>query len=185
MGTTPIYAWPYPELIDPPDGASQIKALALAVETTMSRLPYAMAAGQLLMAANGQTVIAGTITFPAGRFTQTPLVTLTSLYNPASSASQRAYTPFIASPFSNTSMGVQINNSVAWTSNLWMNWIAVQMTSVAAPGMLSDDLGPMSTAVCRIAGCDNRDIPIEIHRSDEPVYCGVCGHPIEDIEPTP
>jgi hypothetical protein len=35
VGTTPNYAWPYPELNSPPDGATQIKALALAVEPTV------------------------------------------------------------------------------------------------------------------------------------------------------
>jgi len=35
MGNTPNYTWPYPELTDPPDGAGQIKALALAVDTSL------------------------------------------------------------------------------------------------------------------------------------------------------
>lgn len=35
MGTTPNYLWPYPELTDPPDGATQIKALANAVDTSL------------------------------------------------------------------------------------------------------------------------------------------------------
>ena len=32
MGTTTNYAWPYPELTDPPNGPAQIKALADAVD---------------------------------------------------------------------------------------------------------------------------------------------------------
>lgn len=32
MGVTPVYAFPYPELTDPPNGPSQIQALATAVE---------------------------------------------------------------------------------------------------------------------------------------------------------
>lgn len=35
MGTTPNYTWPYPELTDPPDGATQIKSLANAVDGTV------------------------------------------------------------------------------------------------------------------------------------------------------
>jgi hypothetical protein len=35
MGTTPVYHWPYPELNNPPDGATQMKNLALAIEPTV------------------------------------------------------------------------------------------------------------------------------------------------------
>jgi hypothetical protein len=35
MGTTPVYHWPYPELNNPPDGATQMKNLALAIEPSM------------------------------------------------------------------------------------------------------------------------------------------------------
>jgi len=38
MATTPIYHWPSPELTDKPDGPAQIKALALAIEGTVSGL---------------------------------------------------------------------------------------------------------------------------------------------------
>jgi hypothetical protein len=38
MGTTSKYAWPYPELTDPPDGASQIKALAVAIDATVKNV---------------------------------------------------------------------------------------------------------------------------------------------------
>lgn len=36
--TTPVYALPYPETTDPPDGPSQMSALALAVETELAKL---------------------------------------------------------------------------------------------------------------------------------------------------
>lgn len=35
MGNTTTYGWPYPELTDPPDGASQMKALANAIDATV------------------------------------------------------------------------------------------------------------------------------------------------------
>jgi hypothetical protein len=35
MGLTPVYSWPYPELNNPPDGATQMKNLALAIEPTV------------------------------------------------------------------------------------------------------------------------------------------------------
>jgi len=46
MGTTPNYAWPYPELTDPPDGASQIKALAVASDATTKTLDTRLAAAE-------------------------------------------------------------------------------------------------------------------------------------------
>ena len=35
MGLTPVYNWPYPELNNPPDGATQMKNLALGIEGTV------------------------------------------------------------------------------------------------------------------------------------------------------
>jgi hypothetical protein len=40
VGTTTNYAWPYPELTDPPDGAGQIKALATAADATVKGNDY-------------------------------------------------------------------------------------------------------------------------------------------------
>lgn len=44
MPTTPIYGLPYPSLSDPPNGASQIQALAQAVETQLQRIDNVPAA---------------------------------------------------------------------------------------------------------------------------------------------
>lgn len=35
MGTTPNYGWPYPELTNIPDGATQMKSLANGIDTTL------------------------------------------------------------------------------------------------------------------------------------------------------
>jgi hypothetical protein len=49
--TTPIYAFPYPVLTDPPNGAAQIQALAEAVEDTISTLDSSVS-GDLSTLAN-------------------------------------------------------------------------------------------------------------------------------------
>ena len=186
MGTTPTYTWPYPELTDPPDGAGQIKALANAVDATIAalhgRLPYAMAAGKVTTTtANGNNAQQVTVNFPAGRFSVAPIVTLAVLQIPSTSSMQRTHEPFIYA-LSATAMSVQQNNltGVNWTANFDIHWMAVQMLAGAAPGIL--DVKAAGSATCHTPECDNAGIPIPVASLDGDHFCGVCGHPITDLE---
>jgi hypothetical protein len=50
MGTTPKYALPYPEQSDPPDGPTQIRALADKLDPLILAMPVADAKGDLIVA---------------------------------------------------------------------------------------------------------------------------------------
>lgn len=64
MGTTPNYTWPYPELTDKPDGATQIKALANAADSSLKGVADKFGALQSYTPAivGGITLGNGTIT---------------------------------------------------------------------------------------------------------------------------
>jgi hypothetical protein len=92
-------------------------------------LPFAMAAGNVNapFSASATATVAGT--FPAGRFTQTPLITF-GIGNPAPSG--MSY-PRI-SPISTSGFTLFVNNAAAVTATAAFNYMAVQMTPTAAAG---------------------------------------------------
>lgn len=71
MGTTPNYAWPYPELNSPPDGAAQMKALALAVDGSVKPI---------------DTGVQGNVTAIAGLTARLPVATSTTRPTPVPGA---------------------------------------------------------------------------------------------------
>jgi hypothetical protein len=83
--------------------------------------PFRMAAGSVSVANGGSSAV----TFPTGRFTQTPLVTL-GIQAASSTVSAPASTSSI------TSTGMNIFNSGSVTRTI--SWIAVQMTSGSSAG---------------------------------------------------
>lgn len=185
---TPVYGWPLPALTDPPDGPAQMAALGNAIDSTVAamhgRLPYAMAAGKVTTTtATGNNAIQVTVNFPAGRFSVAPIVTLAVAQIPATSAEQRTHEPFLYA-LSATSMSVQQNNLTGtnWTSQFDIHWMAVQMLAGAAPGVLAADVKAAGLATCHTAECDNAGIPIPVALLDGEMFCGVCGHPVTDVE---
>jgi hypothetical protein len=201
MDTTPVYGWPYPE---PGDHTrtweywqgqveaieATVKARADADAARFARLPHAVAAGAVTTTtANGNLATQFTVTFPAGRFNQPPIVALSTVHIPATSAAQKAYEPFIYA-LSATAMSVQQNNSVNWTAQFIVHWHAVQMTPTSAPGAVTLPTGEdmtIVTAICHTISCENHGLPIEVAypSADDPAYivCGPCGQPITDITP--
>lgn len=116
MGTT-SRGFPYPESADPiSQGALAIKALAEAVETRMPRLASGIVAVNISNAASGSTAV----TFPVGRFTATPAVTVT----PGGSTS------WIGAVTGASATGVTVlaftNSGAASTANLSVFWNAIQ-----------------------------------------------------------
>lgn len=108
------------------------KQLAMYDGTIFRALPYAVQAGTatitLSAAASGST----TVNFTAGRFTQTPLVTISingipggssKLIPRASSASTASFTAYLYT-----------GDAATTSSTVTVNWLAVQVTAGAAAG---------------------------------------------------
>lgn len=194
MGTTPNYAIPYPELVDPPDGATQMKALATKVDTQLKtnydalnagvlKIPFAVHTNKVAVANHGANGATNQVhTLPAGRFTQVPIV-VCSAYCEGS----RLNATVSSNPAPTVSgMTISTINLQANTATLcYVAWWAVQMTSGASPGLRAEPTSnPTHSLTCHTAGCDNAGLPIPMDMSAADVaYCGVCGQPIEDIRP--
>ena len=141
--TTPEFGFPVPTSTDyVKDGATAIEALGDAIDARfgdvtnypnqivnvvsgVSRpLPYAMAAGKATAFSTSASV-----TFPSGRFTQAPLVTL-GFESTTNGVGATTNTP--------TTSGVTIYTwnatNVANTNLRSVNWLAIQMTSAASAG---------------------------------------------------
>jgi hypothetical protein len=89
--------------------------------------PFAMSAGILSLNGNGTRTRSGTVTFPAGRFSVAPMVTVGSELG-----------VLHASTGSPTASGMTITlthiDNSTWSSTYDVRWIAVQMTSTTAAG---------------------------------------------------
>jgi hypothetical protein len=137
-------------------------------------VPYAVAAG---ISAAWSTINTGTgstinYTFPAGRFTVPPALTVgvdSNGYLAASAGSVTA-TGFAARLFSPSGSNV---------ANAKFHWTATQMLYNSGPGVALEAAGVTLLAVCRTIGCENYGVPIELvvdeTDADAPVACGVCG----------
>jgi hypothetical protein len=92
-----------------------------------SVIPFAMAAGSIILNGNGTRTRSGTVTWPSGRFTLAPIVTLGS-----------GEGNLHASITSITSTGATITlthlDNTNWNANYPVYWTAFQMTSGSAAG---------------------------------------------------
>jgi hypothetical protein len=147
MATTTNFSWTTPNDSDPfKDGALAIRTLGNNIDTRfgdvtnfpnqivnkvsgVSRpVSFAMSAGS--GTTNGSGVL--TVTFPASRFTQAPLIVATvastsgSLY--ATTLAHASVTTTGATIFSGNSTNAAVRASVP------LNWLALQMTSAASNG---------------------------------------------------
>lgn len=194
---TANYAWPYPTAASTVDVPRDVKALADAVDATVkghydtwspwgaavAKVPYAVHCNKVAVVdhgANGATSAAHT--FPGGRFTQVPVI-VCSAY--ASGSRLNATVSMAAAPTVNGMTIYTINLQGVTATLCSVAWWAVQMTAGAAPGVLSGP-EPNIVATCHTAGCDNEElaVPLVVPPDLDGVYCGVCGQPIEDVEPT-
>ena len=138
-GTTTNFGWTYPSSTDlVKDGATAIQTAVQGVDTRFGNtttypnqlvnvvsgvsrpIAYAMASGSAACAANAGVAI----TYPSGRFTQTPLL--------ATSAAD--VTTFATNEIVTGKTGTTSFNAYSYAGACTINYIAVQMTSAASAG---------------------------------------------------
>lgn len=147
-------------------------------------VPYGMAAGTValpisstLATYGAPAVVTATVTYPVGRFTVAPIFVATPATTDAASV-------YAARHYANGPTGCTVacaTTTGSFAAAVSLSWVAVQMTAGAAPGALSNvDEAPVRTVICRMRGCDNRAVAIELPVPPESqiVVCGACGHPI-------
>ncbi len=184
-GTTTNFGFDYPTSTDyVKDGATAIQTLADDVDARFGDdanypdqivnvvsgvslpLPFAIAAGI-------HTVTSSlSITFPASRFTQAPII-VTNLYSTANAVSVTTSTP--------TTSGVTLytwnaSNTPAGNARP-VGYVAVQMTSASSAGQENIMI---YIVTCHTTGCENENIGIEFVDPADTVICGPCGQEITD-----
>jgi hypothetical protein len=122
MGTTPNYAIPYPELVDPPDGAGQMKALANRVDTVikpigdrvltgLSTARPAVVVGSLLFETDTNRIMVGVSVSGVSYWVPLPGTYLLSVR-------QTAQQSFADATYAALQFGaVDYNPYAAWTAN--------------------------------------------------------------------
>jgi len=144
-------------------------------------LPWAVSTGRISLGTLAANSGAGvTLTFPTGRFTQQPAIAVcveSSGYVFGCTAAMsvtgstiRAYNPTAAAP-----------------TSVYANYVAVQMTPTSGFGFRAVDAPEGFSVVhvtCHTVGCLNQGetIPVFNEYPLTPVFCGVCGQPIDDID---
>jgi hypothetical protein len=115
-------------IIDPANYPNQLVNKTTA---TVRPLPFATSANRVSFSAPASVPggVAVTVTFPASRFTQTPVVVLTQ--TSAVNVVERRFAASSASSTGFTAGYYQDNGSPATTS---VDWIAIQMTSASGVG---------------------------------------------------
>lgn len=126
MPTTSQYGWSTPAPTDPDDVPTDLASLASQIEATMStilaRLPYRVLTGMVTVtpsAANTPTSV--TVTFPAGRFTATPIVV--AIPHTTAPGTQVTGVGIGASSASGCTIVGTRTNTTAFT----VSWIAIQV----------------------------------------------------------
>jgi hypothetical protein len=131
MPNTPN-GWPYPADTATPDVPRDIKALADKLDAVA---PTAQAAGLASVPANASGATSTVaVTFPVGRFTVPPIVTV-SLYGSTGGTQRyvpRVHTPPTASGFTAGIWASETTNNI--TNPMSVGWQAVQMDAASAAG---------------------------------------------------
>lgn len=134
---TANYGWTTPTLGSANNVPADLLSLASQVDTTvkslMARLPHAMAAGSFT-AGQKTATYTHTVTFPAGRFSQPPIVTA-SISNAAGGA-QRLQLVVGDVTAGTAEIIFLVVPGGTWDGGLWCTatWAAVQMTAGSAAG---------------------------------------------------
>jgi hypothetical protein len=180
---------PYPVGTDKiVDGDDAIKALAEAVD---ARVPWRMTANLSTWGVPGANAgVSAALTFPVGRFTQTPIVVVT--------ADSTGYLAGSSGGVTSAGFTGRVFNLTAGVpGGVNLKWIAVQFLPGASPGLaaLFDALADTTAAVftdprtlvviCHTDGCGNAGIPVElvVDGAEELAFvaCGVCSQRIDDV----
>ena len=137
-GSTPRLALPYPLGTDPiASGDDMIASLAAKLESL--NIPFQMAAGvypnvvaNALAPSGGATF--GPLAFPAGRFTVVPLVFVTlQAATPGANSAKVSAHAITAAQFYIGLQNASATSAMTFAATPCA-WLAVQMTSAAAPG---------------------------------------------------
>lgn len=189
MGTTPKYGLPYPELTDPPDGPAQIKALALAIETTLGPVIPTVQTGALTLVMNNAASATTTVTYSrAFSAAPSPVANIQSQSGVITGWMLRCVS------VTTGGMSISMNGPSAVTYSPYINWTA-SLTAAAPAAMAQDYIEPgwhYVTATCHTAECPKNGEPVTgLLVPDNPeewgwtgITCGACGQPITDIVPS-
>jgi len=102
------------------------------VTRVSTSVPFATSCGGITVSYSASTAANAAVTFPAGRFTETPIVTISSTTASALSRSSNASVQSVStSGFTANAFYVLNTNQ---TGNVVLNWQAIQMTSASAGG---------------------------------------------------
>lgn len=126
MGATTTYGLPYPEPSDPPDGPSQIQALAEAVEAALARPK--IASGSVTTSLTGEDFQRSDVNvlFPSGLFTQAPAVALSFDLSGAVTTGMNHKVVTNAVTSTGFTIRVERNTNTADETQYQVDWIAVE-----------------------------------------------------------
>ena len=181
---------PYPEPTEPvAGGAAAIKALAEALD---AGAPRAVATGHETFASTAVGAVGSkSVTFPAGRFTLPPRVTMASVTGAPNTRIVGCGTS------SASAVTLYAYNGGGGPVTPVAYWHAVQdrTQTTARAGVESMAGETFGWVVCPTEGCLNRGVPLEVQTAwvddDGTVYpvdafgCGVCGTPLEPTDDPP
>lgn len=195
MGTTATWALPYPELSDPPDGPTQIKALANRTDAIATQLKSGVPTlqmGQQNVVITSATTASLGVTFPRA-FTALP--TVVGNIN-AASANMVGWTLRMTA-VSNSAANILLTTTGAGvTYTPAVQWLAalnpVTPLAMKAETFAVEEGWHYATATCHTPGCPKEDEAVSgILVPDVPadwgwggISCGVCGQPITDVVAT-
>lgn len=187
---------PYPDLTDPPDGATQIKAVATSVAANLTSIKNALNTlpviqmGNKLGGPTSSTAATVGVTFPIAFQTIPVVVTNLSTAGTAIRWSLRA----ISTTATAFNLYLASTDNVAATFSASMDWVA-HARDVVLP-LTKTQQAPFPdwhyvTATCHNPACPKNNEPVAgILVPDIPedwgwmgLYCGACGQEITDITP--
>lgn len=94
------------------------------INTRLGRLPFSIATGSVVVPVNNAPGGTATITFPAGRFTSTPIV-MTS----KQSSGAAKYIPYVnGTSTTGTTVGAYAGDGTSATHNVVIGWVAIQFS---------------------------------------------------------
>lgn len=126
--STTADGWPY---ITGDRNASLIDDWALELANKLElAVPFAVAAGTVDVTLTASTSGTASVTFPAGRFSQAPIVQLTKV---DADAGAQLTVPMVTAN-SSTGMTVALYATATQTVTVTVHWVAVQMNTASSAG---------------------------------------------------
>jgi hypothetical protein len=95
-------------------------------------LPFAMAAGTVSISLSGTSIGSTSVTFPSGRFTQAPIISIAMAS--AAGGSQKFVPRFTNISTTGATAFIYTGDSTTSTANVTIHWTAVQITSGSSVG---------------------------------------------------